>query len=143
MENYQRGIPSILSFCVKEDIPIEMRKYVGHTYFFRAKIYVFFLYFKIVVVANPRLDALFRMRSSTAQSRKSHDSSVEILDYPARKRKILRNFHFILPKFYFGFPWRIFVSSLEIFDFLGGGDWNQLRCKSSYRVALYRFVARI
>ena len=26
-------------------------------------------------------------------------SSVEILDYPARKRKIPRKFHFILPKF--------------------------------------------
>ena len=61
-------------------------------------------------------------------------SSVEILDYPARKRKIYRNFHFILPKFhfilpkfyfilpkfYFVAPWRIFFSSLEIPDFLGG-----------------------
>ena len=41
-------------------------------------------------------------------------------------KKILRNFdlllpkfHFILPKFYFLAPWRIFISSLEISDFLG------------------------
>ncbi len=48
-------------------------------------------------------------------SRKLANSSVEIMDYPARKRKIHRNFdfslpkfHFILPNFYFGPPWRIF-----------------------------------
>ncbi len=58
--------------------------------------------------------------------RKSINSSVEILDYPVRNEKILRNFeiflpkfHFILPNFYFGARWRIFVCSLEIFDFLG------------------------
>ena len=73
-----------------------------------------------------RADALFRMRSSMALSRKSDNSSVDILDYPARKRKILRKFHFILPKFYFILPkfyfvapWRIFIFSLEILDFLG------------------------
>ena len=54
------------------------------------------------------------------------DSSVEILDYPARKREIHRNFHFIppkfhfiLPKFYFLAPWRIFISSVEFPDFFG------------------------
>ncbi len=84
-----------------------------------------------------------------ALSRKSLDSSVDILDYPARKRKILPKFHFILPKFYFILPkfyfvppWRIFICSLEILDFLGR-NWNQRRCERSYRVALYRFVARI
>ena len=58
--------------------------------------------------------------------RNSKDSSVEIFDYPARNRKILRNFkiflpkfHFILPKFYLPAPWKIFVCSLEILDFLG------------------------
>ena len=54
------------------------------------------------------------------------------LDYSARKRKILRNFdlllpkfHFILPKFHFGPPWRVFVCSLEILDFL-----RRYRCMS-------------
>ena len=58
--------------------------------------------------------------------RKSDNSSVEILDYPARNGKILRKFdfilpkfHFILPNFYFGPPWGIFVCSVEIPDFLG------------------------
>ena len=67
--------------------------------------------------------------------RKSDNSSVEILNYPGRKWQILRKFHFILPKFYFILPkfyftapWRIFICSLEISDFLGrrvtagGGD---------------------
>ena len=54
-------------------------------------------------------------------------SSVENFHFAPRKRKIHRNFeiflpkfHFILPKFYFTAPWRIFFSSLEIPDFLGG-----------------------
>ena len=58
--------------------------------------------------------------------RKSINSSVEILNYPGRKWQILRKFHFILPKFYFILPkfyftapWRIFICSLEISDFLG------------------------
>ena len=67
-----------------------------------------------------------------ALSRKSKDSSVEILDYPAKNGKILRNFeiflpkfyfilpkfYFILPKFYFDPPWGFFVCSLETPDFL-------------------------
>ena len=84
-----------------------------------------------------------------ALSKKLSNSSVEISEYPARKREILPKFHFILPKFYFILPkfyfvppWRIFICSLEILDFLGR-NWNQRRCKSSDRVALYRFVARI
>ena len=51
---------------------------------------------------------------------------------PRSKRKILRNFeiflpkfHFILPNFYFPAPWRIFVCSVEIPNFLG-------RKRSSY-----------
>ena len=32
---------------------------------------------------------------------------------------LLPKFHFILPNFYFPVPWRIFVFSLEICDFLG------------------------
>ena len=36
--------------------------------------------------------------------RKSINSSMEILDYPARNEKILRNFHLILPKFHFILP---------------------------------------
>ena len=74
---------------------------------------------------------------ATVSSRKSKDSSVEILDYPARNGKILPNFdsflpkfHFILPNFYFPLPWGIFVCSLEIPDFLGR-DWNRRRCRSS------------
>ena len=58
--------------------------------------------------------------------RKSKDSSVEIFDYPARNRKILRNFdlllpkfHFILPKFYLPAPWRIFVCTLDFSYSLG------------------------
>ena len=54
-------------------------------------------------------------------SRKLANSSVEIMDYPARKRKIHRNFdfflpkfHFILPNFYFGPPWSFPISSGEI-----------------------------
>ena len=54
------------------------------------------------------------------------NSSVEIVDYPARNEQILRNFeiilpkfHFILPNFYFGPPWGIFVCSLAISAFLG------------------------
>jgi len=61
------------------------------------------------------------------------DSSVDIMDYPVRVEKILPNFyfilpkfhfilpkfHFILPNFYFGSPWRIFVCSVELSDFLG------------------------
>ena len=65
------------------------------------------------------------MTLSTALSRKSGNSSVELFDYPARKRKILPNFdfilpkfHFILPNFYFTVPWGIFVCSVEISDFL-------------------------
>ena len=89
-----------------------------------------------------RADALFRMRSLMALSRKSDNSSVEIVEYPARKRKILRKFHLILPKFYlilpkfyFVPPWRIFVFSLEILNFLGR-NWNQQRCQSRHKVRL-------
>ena len=58
--------------------------------------------------------------------RKSINSSVEILDYPVRNEKILRNFdlllpkfHFILPNFHFPSPWGIFICSVELSDFLG------------------------
>ena len=58
--------------------------------------------------------------------------SVEIFDYAVRNEKILRNFdfflpnfhfilpkfHFILPNFYFPVPWRNFVFSLAVSDFL-------------------------
>ena len=54
------------------------------------------------------------------------NSSVEIVDYPARKRKTLPNFeiilpkfHLILPNFYFAPPWENSVCSLAIPDFLG------------------------
>ena len=84
-----------------------------------------------------------------ALSRKSDNSSVEIVDYTARKRKILRNFeiflpkfHFILPNFYFPVPWGIFICSLEIHDFLGR-NWNQRRCRSHCGVRLERYIARI
>ena len=63
---------------------------------------------------------------------KLRDSSVDILNYPARNGQILRNFeiflpkfHFILPNFYFPVPWRIFVCSLETSDFLRR-DWSAL-----------------
>ena len=48
--------------------------------------------------------------------------SVEILDYPVRDGKILRTYDFILPKFYFAPPWRIFVCYLDIPDFLPRRD---------------------
>ena len=60
-----------------------------------------------------------------ALSRKLKDSSVEILNYPARNEEILRNFdlllpkfHFILPNFYFPVPWRIVVFQRAICKFL-------------------------
>ena len=53
--------------------------------------------------------------------RKFRNSSVDILDYPVRNEKNLRNFdpflpkfHFILPNFYFVPPWGIFVSHVGI-----------------------------
>ena len=53
------------------------------------------------------------------------DSLVGISDYPVRRRKILRTydfippkFHFILPKFYFYPLWGNFVSALTLPDFL-------------------------
>ena len=63
-------------------------------------------------------ECIYVSQTEIKRWRKSGNSSVDILDYPARKRKILRNFHFILPKFrfilpnfYFAPPWRIFVFS--------------------------------
>ena len=86
--------------------------------------------------------ALFGMKSSTALSRKSHDSSVKLSEYPVRNEQILRNFeiflpnfHFILPNFYFPVPWGIFVCSLELHDFLGR-NCRQRRRRSSCQVAL-------
>ena len=65
------------------------------------------------------------MRSLLGESEVSQE---EISEYSPRSEKILRNFdlllpkfHFILPKFHFPVPWGIFVSSLEIPDFLGVG----------------------
>ena len=56
-------------------------------------------------------------------------ASVENENPPRRDKKILPNFdlllpkfHFILPNFYFGPLWGIFVSSLEISDFLPRGE---------------------
>ena len=53
-------------------------------------------------------------------------ASVENGNPPRRHKKFYRNFdlllpkfHFILPNFYFGPPWGIFVCSVEIGDFLG------------------------
>ena len=78
--------------------------------------------------------------SDISPSRKSIISSVEISESPPRKRQILPNFdfvlpkfhfvlpnfdfvlpkfHFILPNFYFVPPWGIFVCHVEIPDFLG------------------------
>ena len=52
---------------------------------------------------------------------------MEIVDYPARKRKILRNFkiilpkfHLILPKSYFAPPWGNSVCSLSLPNLLPG-----------------------
>ena len=59
-----------------------------------------------------------------------------------RKGKILRNFeiflpkfHFILPNFYFPVPWRIFVSSLEIRNFLGR-NWGSPLVALTQRIEL-------
>ncbi len=60
-------------------------------------------------------------------SRNLRNGSVGVWNRSARKRKILRNFdlllpkfHFILPNFYFPAPWRIFVPQRAIGDFLRG-----------------------
>ena len=57
---------------------------------------------------------------------------MKIFDYPRRNGKILRNFdlllpkfHFILPKFYFAPPWRVFICSVEISDFIRE-DWIEM-----------------
>ncbi len=72
----------------------------------------------------------------TERWRKSKDSSVDIVEYPRRNKKILPNFdfflpnfHFILPNFYFPVPWGIFICSVELFDFLRR-DGNQQRLVS-------------
>ena len=77
-----------------------------------------------------------------ALSRKSSNASVEIAESPRRDKKIYRNFdlllpkfHFILPNFYFPAPWRIFVSSLEISDFLMR-NCHQRGSRSGYKVSL-------
>ncbi len=82
------------------------------------------------------------MSSSMPLSRKSDNSSVEIGDYSVRNEQILRNFdlllpkfHFILPNFYIGSPWGIFICSMALPDFLGR-NWNQWKCKSRYGVRL-------
>ena len=71
------------------------------------------------------MEALLRNAFIYALSRKLDNSSVEILGWPARNEKILRNFeiflpkfHFILPNFYFPVPWGIFVCSLKFTNFL-------------------------
>ena len=63
-------------------------------------------------------------------------ASVEIAESPRRHETILPKFdlllpkfHFILPKLYFGSPWRIFVCSLEIPDFLPRGEMRGGRCE--------------
>ena len=60
--------------------------------------------------------------------RKLNNSSVQIFVFSARNEQILPNFHFILPKFhfilpkfYFAPPWRLFICSVKISDFLGTG----------------------
>ena len=70
-----------------------------------------------ISVTPPQLCTFFRKRTN---------SSVELFDSPARKRKILRNFeiflpkfHFILPKFHIPPPWKIFVFHRAIGKFLG------------------------
>ena len=80
--------------------------------------------------------------------RKSNNSSVEIFKPPVRNEEIppnfdfiLPKFHFILPNFYFVPPWRIFVCSVELPDFLRR-DRNQSRPRSSYGVTLSRYIAR-
>ena len=75
-------------------------------------------------------------------SRKSDNSSVKISDYPRRNKKILPNFHFILPNFhfilpnfYFRPPWKIFVCSLTISDFLER-DCHQRKSRSHTKESL-------
>ncbi len=69
-------------------------------------------------------DALRLLRPHTSEEIKN--TSVANGNPPRRNKKNLRNFnlllpkfHFILPNFYFPVPWRIFVCSLAISDFLG------------------------
>ena len=73
-----------------------------------------------------RTDAWYGRTSPTVLSRESTNSSVEIVDYPAKDEVILRNFdfflpkfHFILPNFYIPAPWGMFVCSVALSDFLG------------------------
>ena len=75
------------------------------------------------IIQNKSINILME---KIGRRRKSINSSVEILDYPVRNEKILRNFdlllpkfHFILPNFYFPSPWGKFVYTLKISDFLG------------------------
>ena len=74
-------------------------------------------------------DALRLLRPHTSEEIKN--TSVANENPPRRNEQILRNFdlllpkfHFILPKFYLPVPWRIFVCSLAVSDFLGR-DCNQ------------------
>ena len=82
-----------------------------------------------ISVTPPQLCTFFRKR--TGRWRKLENSSVDMLDYLARKRKILPNFdfflpnfHFSLPNFYFGSLWGIFVCSLTFSDFLVRKETN-------------------
>jgi len=97
------------------------------------------------IIAN---EYIYVSMTEIGRWRKSGNSSVDMLDYPARKQKILPNFHFILPKFHFTLPkfyftprWRIFICSVEISDCLGRDSYLR-RCRGSYSAYLYYSVAR-
>ena len=86
------------------------------TIFGQTKCFGYFIY-KLDVIASDGLIWIF--------VEKMLNSSVDILDYPARDEQIPRNFgfflpkfHFILPNFYFPVPWRIVVSQWAICKFL-------------------------
>ena len=49
-------------------------------------------------------DTLYIMSSSTSLWREIENLLLEISDYPVRRRKILRTYDFILPKFHFSPP---------------------------------------
>ena len=81
-------------------------------------------------------DALRLLRPHTSEEIKN--ISVANGNPPRRNKKnhwnfdlLLPKFHFILPNFYLPVPWRIFVCSLAVFDFLGR-DCNQWRFRREF-----------
>ena len=90
-------------------------------------------------------DALRLLRPHTSEEIKN--TSVANGNPPRRNKKFHRNFdlllpkfHFILPNFYLPVPWRIFISSLAVVDFLGR-DCNQRSSRGEFVLTYSETVA--